>query len=52
MTMISRLRQAARRRAAYRRTLAELRALPIDSRLDLDIYHGDIDRIAAQAVYG
>jgi len=36
----------------YRRTLAELRALPIDSRLDLDLYEGDMPEVARRAVYG
>ncbi len=36
----------------YRRTLSELRALPIDSLLDLDIYGGDLKTIAHRAVYG
>lgn len=38
--------------AAYRRTLRELRALPIDTRLDLDIYSDEIPEIAEKAVYG
>jgi len=36
----------------YRRTLAELRALPIDSLLDLDFHRGDLSAIARRAVYG
>ncbi|MCR8549680.1 hypothetical protein M4578_17765 [Salipiger sp. P9] len=40
------------RRARYRRTLRELRALPLDTALDLDIYRGDARRIASEAVYG
>ncbi|MAU43527.1 MAG: hypothetical protein CMP09_01525 [Yangia sp.] len=39
-------------RAKYRRTLQELSRLPLDTALDLDIYPGDIRRIAAEAVYG
>jgi uncharacterized protein YjiS (DUF1127 family) len=37
---------------SYRRTLSELRALPIDSLLDLDIHRGDLKAIAHRAVYG
>lgn len=46
------LRDRLDRRARYRRTLRELRSLPLDTALDLDIYHGDARRIASQAVYG
>lgn len=52
MPMISRFRDAARKRAAYHRTVAELQALPIDTALDLGIYHGDARTIARKAVYG
>ncbi|OIQ68507.1 hypothetical protein GALL_499000 [mine drainage metagenome] len=33
-------------------TVAELSSLPLDTRLDLDIYAGDIRHIARRAVYG
>lgn len=46
------LNTAARKRAAYNRTVAELQALPLDIALDLDIYQGDIEKIARRAVYG
>ncbi|SFD80371.1 hypothetical protein [Roseivivax sediminis] len=39
------------KRAAYRRTLRELRALPLDTRLDLDIA-GAEKSVARRAVYG
>lgn len=53
MTMIlDQIRSAAARRAAYVRTVRELRALPLDTALDLDIYPGDAERIARHAVYG
>ncbi|MEM9792689.1 MAG: hypothetical protein AAF848_07080 [Pseudomonadota bacterium] len=51
-SLFSRLQTAARKRAAYNRTVAELSALPLDSCLDLDIYKGDIPKIARAAVYG
>ncbi len=52
MTIVSNLAAAARKRAAYNRTVAELRALPLDTALDLDIYRGDARKIAQLAVYG
>ena len=39
------------KRAAYRTTLNELRNLPLDVKLDLDI-SGIEDKVAARAVYG
>ena len=41
-----------KKRRAYNRTLNELRRLPLDVALDLDIYHGDAEKIAHRAVYG
>lgn len=52
MKLIDAIRAAASRRAAYRRTVAELLRLPVDTALDLDIYRGDVRRIAHRAVYG
>jgi len=52
MTLILSLRDAAARRAAYNATVRELSALPIDTALDLDIYRGDVEKIAHRAVYG
>ena len=52
MNMITSVRERLNRRIAYNRTLSELSALPLDSRLDLDIYEGDIRKIAHHAVYG
>ena len=49
---IDQLRTAARKRAAYNRTIAELSTLPLNVALDLDIYHGDARAIARKAVYG
>jgi hypothetical protein len=51
-SLVSHLRAAARNRVAYLRTVAELSQLPLDTRLDLDIYAGDVRRIAHRAVYG
>lgn len=52
MALISNLRDRLHKRAIYRRTLNELRAMPLDIALDLDIQKADAHRIAAQAVYG
>jgi len=51
-SLMTRIREIADRRARYRRTVAELRALPLDVALDLDLHTGDAERIAARAVYG
>ena len=50
--LMTRLRDAARKRAAYHRTVSEIRALPIDTALDLDLYRGDAEAIARAHVYG
>ncbi len=52
MTFFDNIADRARKRAAYRRTVAELKALPTDTALDLDIYHGDAEKIAHRAIYG
>lgn len=48
----SKLIEEIRNYAAYRRTLRELNALPLDTKLDLDIYSDEIPGIAHKAVYG
>lgn len=40
------------KRRSYHRTVRELRRLPLDIALDLNIYPGDAEKIAYQAVYG
>ena len=50
--LIQTIRRRAEQRAAYAETVRELRAMSIDTALDLDIYHGDIPKIARRAVYG
>ncbi|SFP56762.1 hypothetical protein [Tranquillimonas alkanivorans] len=52
MTFLQEYKARARKRAAYRRTVAEIRSMPLDVALDLNIYPGDAHRIARQAVYG
>lgn len=52
-TIITNLRKAAERHAAYSRTVAELEAVPTGLAVeDLGFYPGDARRIARVAVYG
>ncbi|MEL7149893.1 MAG: hypothetical protein AAGK71_04125 [Pseudomonadota bacterium] len=41
-----------KKRRDYHRTMNELRRLPLDVALDLDIYPGDAEKLARRAVYG
>jgi hypothetical protein len=50
--MFNTVRESVSRRIAYNRTLNALSELPLNSRLDLDIYVGDLQKIAHRAVYG
>ena len=50
--MMTRLKEAARKRALYLQTRNEIARMPLDIALDLDIYPGDAARIAHEAVYG
>ncbi len=53
ISIISRLRTAAAKRAAYHRTVAEISAMNRHIALeDLNIYPGDAEEIAYKAVYG
>jgi uncharacterized protein YjiS (DUF1127 family) len=52
MTLLSQLRDAARKRAAYHRTLNALRGVPDHLAEDLGIYPGDARSLARKAVYG
>jgi hypothetical protein len=49
---VNRLNRAIRARSAYRQTVAELRRMPIDVALDLDLDRARARRIAHRAVYG
>jgi hypothetical protein len=49
---MSSLRNRLEKRAAYHRTVREIRAMPLDVALDLNIYPGDAEKIASRAVYG
>lgn len=50
--LIANYRNAARKRAQYNEIRDEIARMPQDVALDLNIYRGDADRIARQAVYG
>ncbi|WFE74366.1 hypothetical protein [Roseinatronobacter sp. S2] len=51
-TLLTRIQTRLRQRAAYARTVNEIRNMPLDVAIDLDIYKPDARKIAAQAVYG
>lgn len=51
MALFSNIRTRLEKRRAYQRTVAEIKAMPLDVALDLDIYREDAPRIAASAVY-
>jgi hypothetical protein len=52
MTLLSNVQSALKKRVAYLRTKHEIRNLPLDVALDLDIYREDAAKIASKAVYG
>jgi hypothetical protein len=52
MGLFETIRRNASRRASYARTVREIRNLPLDTALDLDIDRGNAEQIAYAAVYG
>lgn len=50
--LIAQIRTAARKRAEYHRTLAELKTMPVDTMIDLDLAPNEFPKIAHDAVYG
>ena len=50
--LMTRIREIADRRRRYARTVAELRAMPMEVAHDLDIDPAAARRMAAEAVYG
>ena len=52
MSMFNSLRTAARKRADYNRTVAELSRMSKSAAIDLGIDGRDIRDVAARAVYG
>jgi len=51
-SIMTRMRTAAAKRAAYNRTVDEIAHMPLDVALDLGIFREDAHRIARHAVYG
>ena len=51
-TLINDIRARAAKRSAYKATVHELRRLPLEVALDLNIHRGDAEKIARAAVYG
>ncbi len=51
-TLITQLREAAAKRALYRRIRDEIAAMPRAVALDLGILPGDADSMARKAVWG
>jgi uncharacterized protein YjiS (DUF1127 family) len=49
---LNQMNHAISARSSYRRTVAELRRMPLDVALDLDIDRAKATRIAHRAVYG
>nr|WP_319246566.1 hypothetical protein [uncultured Celeribacter sp.] len=52
MKVFASLKNAAQKRAAYRRTLAELDALPQKVKADLNMDYDRARSVARQAIYG
>ena len=49
---ITQITRRAAQYGRYRQLVRELRSMSVDTALDLDIYPGDVEKIAHQAVYG
>ncbi len=52
MNIIAQFKDAVEKRALYIKTRDEIAQMPLDVALDLDIFPGDAERIAYDAVYG
>ncbi|WP_394153039.1 hypothetical protein [Loktanella salsilacus] len=52
MTLITTIRKTIEKRAVYSRTLQEIKSMPLDVALDLNIDRENAAQIARQAVYG
>ncbi len=51
-TLLTQLNTAVAKRRAYNRTVLELRNMPLDTALDLDLFTEDAEKTAYQVVYG
>lgn len=49
---MTRIKNAVENRADYHRTMAKLRAMPLQTMIDFDIAPNDFRRIARDSVYG
>ena len=52
MSIVTTVRGALEKRRQYNRTVRELRSMPLDVALDLDLARSDAKSTARQAVYG
>ncbi len=52
MKILTQFKDAAQKRALYIKTRNEIAQMPLDVALDLDMFRGDAEHIAYQAVYG
>ena len=50
--LMSSLRDRLNKRAAYNRTVREIRSMPQSVANDLNIFPGDAENIAERAIYG
>lgn len=51
-TLLNRIQDRLRKRAAYQRTKSEIANMPLQVAIDLDIYPPHADQIARRVVYG
>lgn len=52
MTIISNIRTALEKRAAYNRIKSEILSMPLETAIDLGIFKEDAGKIASKAIYG
>jgi hypothetical protein len=52
MNFIEKIQDARRKHAAYIRTRNEIARMPVEMGWDLNIFPGDAEKIAREAVYG
>ncbi|MEM9320211.1 MAG: hypothetical protein AAGA70_14590 [Pseudomonadota bacterium] len=52
MSILSTIRTMQNRRSAYRKTVFEIEAMPLNTAIDLGLFREDAHKIARAAVYG
>ncbi|EBA11677.1 hypothetical protein [Roseobacter sp. CCS2] len=52
MTVLNTVRTAVQKRVAYSRLKHELRAMPVETAIDLGMFREDASKVAAKAIYG